>query len=81
MDFRSRVLARARKDIDFEQLAERFEMSGGYIRNAALRAAYLAASEGKQIETRHLLAAASLEYAAMGKLIATTSLGVLGAGR
>jgi hypothetical protein len=72
--------ARVAPDIDFKKLAERFEMSGGYIRNAALRAAYLAASDGDRIEMRHLVRAATLEYVSMGKVITTSSLGVFGGG-
>lgn len=56
-------------DADFETLAERYEMSGGYIRNAILRAAFLAAAEGAKIGMRHLTRSASLEYAAMGKVM------------
>src|SRR6185295_17631886 len=33
------------RDVDFALLAQRFEMTGGYIKNAALRAAFLAAAE------------------------------------
>jgi hypothetical protein len=55
--------------IDFKALAHRFEMSGGYIRNAVLRAAYLAAEQGSPITQHHLQRAATLEYAAMGKII------------
>jgi len=68
--------ARLALDINFKQLAERFEMSGGYIRNAALRAAYLAASDG-EIAMRHLVNAATLEYVSMGKVMTTSSLGGL----
>jgi len=57
------------KDVDFEMLAERYEMSGGYIRNAILRAAFLAAADSTAITMRHLTRAASLEYAAMGKVM------------
>jgi SpoVK/Ycf46/Vps4 family AAA+-type ATPase len=57
------------KDVDFETLAERYEMSGGYIRNAILRAAFLAAAEGASINMRHLTRSAGLEYAAMGKVM------------
>jgi len=57
-------------DIDFSRLADRYEMSGGYIRNAVLRAAFLAADEGDTIGERHLLRAANLEYTAMGKVMA-----------
>jgi SpoVK/Ycf46/Vps4 family AAA+-type ATPase len=43
-------------------------MSGGYIKNAVLRAAYLAASEGGPITGEHLRRGARTEYEAMGKL-------------
>ena len=57
-------------DIDFDTLADKYEMSGGYIKNAALRAAFLAADEGVPIAMRHLTRAARSEYQAMGKVIA-----------
>jgi hypothetical protein len=44
-------------------------MSGGYIRNAVLRAAFLAADSGSAIDAGFLLRAAQLEYEAMGKVI------------
>jgi hypothetical protein len=56
-------------DVEFNVLADRYEMSGGYIRNAILRAAFLAAAEGAPINMRHLTRSASLEYAAMGKVM------------
>ena len=56
-------------DIDFASLADRYLMSGGYIKNAALRAAFLAADEGVPISNRHLTRAARAEYQAMGKVI------------
>ncbi|HEY5948908.1 MAG TPA: ATP-binding protein [Kofleriaceae bacterium] len=55
--------------LDFGALARRFEMSGGYIRNAVVRAAYLAAADGGIITQHHLQRAATLEYTAMGKII------------
>jgi len=55
--------------IDFCSLARRFEMSGGYIRNAVLRAAYLAAADNMPITDRHMQRAAALEYTAMGKIV------------
>lgn len=55
-------------DIDFDGLARRFEMTGGYIRNAALRAAFLAADEGTSISEAHLEHAARMEYDGMGKI-------------
>jgi AAA+ superfamily predicted ATPase len=54
--------------IDASDLARRFAMSGGYIRNAVLRAAFLAADEGSAITAAHLERAARLEYEGMGKL-------------
>ena len=56
-------------DIDFAALADRFEMSGGYIRNAVVRAAYLAAADDAAIAMRHLQRGALLEYTAMGKVV------------
>jgi SpoVK/Ycf46/Vps4 family AAA+-type ATPase len=60
--------ARLGKDLDLSVLADRYEMSGGYIRNAVLRAAFHAANEGSGICMRHVVRAAGLEYAAMGKV-------------
>jgi hypothetical protein len=52
-------------NIDFDQLAARFVMSGGCIKNAAVRAAYLAAAEGGLIELRHLEKAAGAELSSL----------------
>jgi AAA+ superfamily predicted ATPase len=56
--------------VDFGTLARKYVMSGGYIRNAALRAAFLAADEGSPITAKHLECAARLEYECMGKIAA-----------
>jgi DNA polymerase III delta prime subunit len=56
--------------LGLDQLAEHYVMSGGYIRNAVLRAAFLAAAERTPITAGHLASAARLEYEAMGKLAA-----------
>ena len=63
--------AAADDNIDFEILADKYEMSGGYIRNAVLRAAFLAADDDSPITLRHLQRAANLEYTAMGKVISS----------
>jgi SpoVK/Ycf46/Vps4 family AAA+-type ATPase len=55
-------------DFDFADLAKRFPMSGGYIRNSALRAAFLAAQEGVPLSQDHIVRAIQLEYREMGKL-------------
>jgi len=56
-------------DVDFHRLAERFEMTGGYIKNAAMRAAFLAATSKHKIISQAVLErAAALEWEEMGKL-------------
>ena len=57
-------------DIRFGELAEAYELSGGYIRNAVLRAAFLAADESGPITHDHLVRAARLEIETMGRVIA-----------
>ena len=55
-------------DIDAQRLAREFVMAGGYIRNAALRGAFMAAEQAMPISHEHLLQAARREYESMGKL-------------
>lgn len=55
-------------DFDFAELARRFPLSGGYIRNSTLRAAFLAAQEQRPLGQEHLLRAIALEYRELGKL-------------
>jgi hypothetical protein len=56
-------------DIDFAGLAQRYEMTGGFIKNAVVRAAYLAAGDQLPGITNALLVrAAQLEWEAMGHL-------------
>ena len=57
-------------DVDADALAIRFEMSGGYIRNAVLRSAFLAAAANSPISHGLLERAAIVEYEAMGKIVA-----------
>jgi len=57
------------RDIDFAEVARRYEMTGGFIKNAVVRAAYLAAGDQLPgITTALLLRAAQLEWEAMGHL-------------
>ncbi|MEZ4364143.1 MAG: ATP-binding protein [Kofleriaceae bacterium] len=60
--------APVRGDFDFAELARRFPLSGGYIRNSTLRAAFLAAQEQRPLSQEHLLRAIALEYRELGKL-------------
>ena len=46
------------EDIDWEFLAEKFELSGGHIKNIVLAAAFMAAGEDSPVRMRHLLRAA-----------------------
>lgn len=55
-------------DLDLAALAAEYQLSGGNIRNAALRAAYLAAASGTPITAGHLRRAVELEYRDRGKL-------------
>jgi len=57
--------------IDFSGLAMRFKLSGGYIRNASLRAAFLAAEEGLALTQDHIERAIRAEFREIGKLADT----------
>ncbi len=54
--------------IDLDDLGESFELSGGYIKNAILRAAYRAASAGEPINFEHVKFAAEQECKSAGKI-------------
>lgn len=58
-------------DIDWLDLGERFELSGGHIKNAVLRAAYQAAAEVTPLAARHLEFAARQECKNAGKVFRT----------
>jgi AAA+ superfamily predicted ATPase len=59
-------------NLNFEEIAEEFELSGGYIKNAVLRAAFLAASESSRISMAMLKRAAALELEDMGRVVMRT---------
>jgi SpoVK/Ycf46/Vps4 family AAA+-type ATPase len=55
--------------LDFGELADMFtDMCGGHIRNAVLRAAFLAAAECSDVTYQHLVRAGRTEYRNMGKV-------------
>ncbi|HEX5061808.1 MAG TPA: AAA family ATPase, partial [Kofleriaceae bacterium] len=60
--------AACESELALDDLAAEFVMTGGYIKNAVLRAAYLAADGGSPINRGHLRRAARAEYEAMGKV-------------
>ncbi len=55
-------------DLDFDELAE-YELTGAHIKNAVLRAAMLAADQGRGITLEDLHESAARESAGMGKLV------------
>jgi SpoVK/Ycf46/Vps4 family AAA+-type ATPase len=57
-------------DIDFDFLAQRFELAGGSIRNIALASAFLAANDDRELNMQHLIRAVRREYKKMGKVLA-----------
>ncbi len=54
-------------DLDFA--ARRFELAGGNIRNIAVAAAFLAASDGRVVDMKHLIHATKREYQKIGKVV------------
>jgi len=55
-------------DLDLEDLAHKYPLTGGSVRNCVMRAAFLAAAENAKLSQDHLLRAVRLEYRAAGKL-------------
>jgi ATPase family associated with various cellular activities (AAA) len=55
-------------DLDLEDLAHKYPLTGGSVRNCVMRAAFLAAAENAKLSQVHLLRAVRLEYRAAGKL-------------
>ena len=67
------------EEIDFDFMADRFEISGGNIKNVALAAAFLAAADGKVVNMAHLVDATKREYQKMGKVVLDGEFGGYGA--
>lgn len=63
------------EDLDLPFLAERFELSGGHIRNCILSGAVHAAATGSPIGMKHLLKAVGREYAKMGRPMSRAAFG------
>ncbi|RED56802.1 ATP-binding protein [Cohnella lupini] len=55
--------------LDLAFLAARLDVSGGYIKNIVLAAAFLAATDGKPIGMEHFVRAARQELRKMGKIL------------
>lgn len=56
-------------DVDFAEVAQRYRLAGGNIRNVALAAAYLAAANGRVVTREHIRSAVRREHQKMGRLI------------
>ncbi len=55
--------------VDLDEIADRYEFSGGNIRNAAIRAAFLAAEAGGAITQAHLRLASITESEELGNVV------------
>ncbi len=56
-------------EVDLDEVAERYHLAGGNIRNATLAAAYLAAADGGVITRAHIRNAVRREHQKMGRLL------------
>jgi hypothetical protein len=56
-------------DVNLAEVAARYRLAGGNIRNAALAAAYLAAADGQVITGAHIRSAIRREHQKMGRLL------------
>jgi len=61
-------------DVDFQSMA-RLQMSGGNIKNIALAAAFLAASEAGPVQLDHIITATRREYEKAGKSLSNADVG------
>jgi SpoVK/Ycf46/Vps4 family AAA+-type ATPase len=68
-------------DIDFPFLAKTFNLTGGNIRNIAIRAAYFAAQDTETIKMSHLVRATKRELQKMGKIYTEKDFGKYGKGQ
>jgi hypothetical protein len=62
-------------DLDLAFMARQFKLSGGSIKNIALAAAFLAASEPAPVHTRHLVLATRRELQKMGRMVVPADFG------
>lgn len=56
-------------DIDLEEIAKKYELTGGNIQNAALASAFLAADDGQAVTIKHLHQALKREYQKTGRIL------------
>lgn len=63
------------KDLDLEFMATQFKLPGGAVKNIAVAAAFLAAEQGGDVKTEHLLWAARREIEKSGRRVAGSEFG------
>jgi SpoVK/Ycf46/Vps4 family AAA+-type ATPase len=63
------------KDIEFDFLAGKLEISGGNIKNIALNAAFLAAENSGVINMKHIIRATKREFQKMGRMYVKADFG------
>lgn len=56
-------------DVDFDRFAERYELTGAQIRDAALEAAYAAAADGRVVTAEHVETGVRRQYSKAGKML------------
>lgn len=66
------------KDLDLEFMATQFKLPGGAVKNIAVAAAFLAAGDGGELRTEHLLWAARREIEKSGRRVAGSEFGPYG---
>lgn len=65
-------------EVDFKWLSNQFELTGAFIKNIALSAAFLAAEDGSEINMLHILKALKRELIKEGRKLEQTELGDFG---
>ena len=63
------------EDIDMEFLGEKVELSGGYIKNIIINAAFNAAGEGSAVTMKHIIQSVENEYEKLGMIIQSENFG------
>ena len=64
--------------LDLALLAQRFQMTGGNIRNIAVASAFLAIDDSEIVSMSHIVRATQREYQKMGKVISAAEFGLPG---
>jgi len=62
-------------DVDLSFLARQFKLAGGNIRNVVLSAAFLAATDGSDVEMKHFIRGVRREYQKLGRMVTTAEFG------